>query len=70
MIASVATAVTIEITGAMAIIHGTAVSGVEASFESSLSTSAERLDQALGAHAVRADARLEAARAACAPPTG
>ena len=40
MIASVATAVTIEITGAMAIIHGTAVSGVEASFESSLSTSA------------------------------
>jgi hypothetical protein len=40
MIASVATAVTIEITGAMAIIHGTAVSGVEASLESSLSTSA------------------------------
>jgi hypothetical protein len=40
MIASVATAVTIEITGAMAIIQGTAVSGVELSFESSLSTSA------------------------------
>jgi hypothetical protein len=40
MIASVATAVTIEITGAMAIIHGTAVSGVELSFESSFSTSA------------------------------
>ena len=40
MIARVATAVTIEITGAMAIIHGTAVSGVDASFESSFSTSA------------------------------
>ena len=40
MIASVATAVTIEITGAMAIIHGTAVSGVDCSLESSFSTSA------------------------------
>ena len=40
MIASVATAVTIEITGAIAIIQGTAVSGVDGSFESSLSTSA------------------------------
>jgi hypothetical protein len=40
MIARVATAVAIEITGAMAIIHGTAVAGVELSFERSLSTSA------------------------------
>ena len=40
MIARVATAVTIEITGAMAIIQGTAVSGVDDSFESSLNTSA------------------------------
>ena len=36
----VATAVTTEITGAMAIIQGTAVAGVNASLESSLSTSA------------------------------
>ena len=35
-----ATAVTTEITGAMAIIHGIPVSGVNASLESSLSTSA------------------------------
>jgi hypothetical protein len=40
MIASVDTAAKIEITGAIAIIQGTAVSGVEASLESSLSTSA------------------------------
>ena len=40
MIASVATAVVIVIAGASAIIHGTAVAGGEASFESSLSTSA------------------------------
>ena len=40
MIASVATAVITEITGAMAIIHGTAVAGVNCSLESSLSTSA------------------------------
>ena len=36
----VATAVVTEITGAMAIIHGTADAGVNASLESSLSTSA------------------------------
>ena len=40
MIAIVATAVTTEITGAMAIIQGTALAGVKASLESSLSTSA------------------------------
>ena len=40
MIASVATAVDTEITGARAIIHGTAVAGVELSLESSLPTSA------------------------------
>ena len=40
MIASEATAVKIEITGASAIIHGTAVVGVDCSFDSSFSTSA------------------------------
>ena len=40
MIASVATAVSTEIIGASAIIHGTAVRGSECSFESSLTTSA------------------------------
>ena len=40
MIASVTTAQKIEITGARAIIHGTAVLGTEFSFDSSLSTSA------------------------------
>ena len=40
MIAIVATAVVTEITGAIAIIQGTAVAGVNCSFESSLSTSA------------------------------
>ncbi len=48
MIASVATAVKIEITGAMAIIHGTAVSGDEDSFESSLNTSASGCMSPLG----------------------
>ena len=48
MIASVATAVKIEITGAMAIIHGTAVSGDEDSFESSLNTSASGCMRPLG----------------------
>src|SRR5215213_6154321 len=40
MIAIAATAVNTEIAGASAIIHGTAVVGVDCSFESSLSTSA------------------------------
>ena len=40
MIASAATAVKIEIAGAIAIIQATAVTGVNFSFESSLSTSA------------------------------
>ena len=40
MIASVATAVPTMITGASAIIHGTAVAGADCSFESSLSASA------------------------------
>ncbi len=60
MIASVATAVTIEITGAMAIIHGTAVAGVELSFESSLKHVGQRLHQPVGPDAVGAVARLEA----------
>ena len=38
--ASVATAVSTEIIGASAIIHGTAVRGSECSFESSFTTSA------------------------------
>ena len=38
--ASVATAETMAITGAMAIIHGMAVDGVKASLDSSLNTSA------------------------------
>ena len=40
MIASVTTAVKIEIAGAIAIIHGTAVLGVKRSLERSFSTSA------------------------------
>ena len=40
MIASVATAVKMEMAGASAIIQGTAVRGVDCSFESSLNTSA------------------------------
>ena len=40
MMASVATAETMAITGATAIIHGIAVAGVKASLDSSLNTSA------------------------------
>ncbi len=58
--ASVATAVKIDITGAIAIIHGTAVAGVECSLEISLSTSAMRLHQPVGPDAVGPVARLEA----------
>ena len=61
MIASVATAVKIEITGAIAIIHGTAVAGVELLLGQQLEHVGERLEQPEGPDAVRADARLEAA---------
>ena len=66
MIASVATAVTIEITGAMAIIHGHRGLGRGLLLGEQLQHVGDRLEQAAGADPVRADARLEAARAACA----
>ena len=61
MIASVATAVVTMITGAIAIIHGTAVAGCELLLREQLQHVGERLDQAVGADAVGAVAGLEAA---------
>ena len=62
MIASVATAVPTMITGASAIIHGTAVAGCRLLLRQQLEHVGQRLHQAVGAHAVGPVARLEAAQ--------
>jgi hypothetical protein len=62
MIASVATAVTIEITGAMAIIHGTGGLGRGGLLREQLEHVGRGLEEAAEADPVRADARLEAAQ--------